>query len=110
MNILALTFQDAAGGGAGFLGGFGGILIPIALMIGVFYFLVIMPQRKQQQQLKDMVAALKIGDRIVTNGGVIGIIASVSERSFVIRSADKTLIEIARSAVVGIEAESKSST
>ncbi len=82
------------------------MLIPIALMIGVFYFLVIMPQRKQQQELKDMVSGLKIGDKVVTNGGVIGKIVEVRDKSFFIRSADKSIIEIARSAVVGIEADS----
>lgn len=104
MNILALMFQDASGGG---MGGIFGMLIPIALMIGVFYFLVIMPQRKQQQQLKDMIAELKIGDKVVTNGGLIGKIVEVHEKSFLIRSADKSILEIARTAVVGREDDSK---
>jgi preprotein translocase subunit YajC len=106
MNILlGLMFQDAAGGGMSSLWS---MLIPIALMIGVFYFLVIMPQRKQAQELKDMVSGLKIGDKVVTNGGVIGKIVEVRDKSFFIRSADKSIIEIARSAVVGIEADSSS--
>jgi preprotein translocase subunit YajC len=102
MNILALVLQEAAGGGTW---GIIGMVAPFALMIGIFYFLVIMPQRKQQQELKDLIAGLKIGDRVVTNGGVIGTIATVGEKSFVIRSADKTLIEVARSAVAGIDAD-----
>lgn len=98
-------FQDA--GGSSF-GGLFGMLLPIALMIGVFYFLVIMPQRKQQQQLRDLVANLKIGDRVVTNGGLIGKIVEVRDKSFFIRSADKSIIEVARSAVSGIDAEGQS--
>jgi preprotein translocase subunit YajC len=103
MNILALMFQDAAAGGGGY--GLVWTILPFVFIFGIFYFLVIMPQRKQQQELKDMITTLKIGDRVVTNGGVIGKIVEVREKSFFIRSADKSIIEIARSAVVGIEAE-----
>lgn len=99
MNIFALFFQD--GGIFGSLGMF----VPIILMVGIFYFLVIMPQRKQQQETKDMVAGLKAGDEVVTNGGIIGKIIEVKETSFLIRSADKSILEIAKVAVVNKRAE-----
>ncbi len=67
---------------------------------------MIVPQRRRQQEVQDMVASLKIGDNVVTNGGIIGKIIEVRETSFVIRSADKSNLEVARSAVVGKEAES----
>jgi preprotein translocase subunit YajC len=101
MNIFALFFQDG-GGGSIF-----GFLVPIALMIGIFYFLVIMPQRRQQQELKNMIAELKSGEEVVTNGGVIGKIIEVRETSFIIRSADKSNLEIAKSAVVGRRGEAE---
>ncbi len=99
MNIFALFFQD---GGSGF-----SILslLPFVLIFGIFYFLVIMPQRKQQAETKNMVAALKTGDEDVTTGGVIGKIIEVKDTSFLIRSADKSILEIARTAVVGRRAE-----
>ena len=99
MNIFALFFQD---GGSGF-----SIisLLPFVLIFGIFYFLVIMPQKRQQQEAKNMVAELKSGEEVVTNGGIIGKIIEVRETSFLIRSADKSILEISKSAVVGRRAD-----
>lgn len=83
------------------------MFLPIILMVGIFYFLVILPQKKQQQQLKDMIGGLKINDEVVTNGGIIGRIKEIRETSFIIQSAEKTFLEIGKSAVVGIKAEEK---
>lgn len=80
-------------------------LLPFALIFGIFYFLVIMPQRRQQQELKTMIAGLKNGDEVVTNGGIIGKIIEVRETSFIIRSADKSNMEIGKAAVVGKRAD-----
>ena len=88
-------------GGLGALGG----LLPMLLIIGVFYMLLIRPQQKRQRQLQETISQLKAGDRIVTTGGVIGTITLVRDTSFLIRSADKSILEIARSAVAGIDAE-----
>jgi preprotein translocase subunit YajC len=96
VTLLAL-FQ----GGLGALGG----LVPMILIIGVFYVLLIRPQQKRQRQLQETIAQLKAGDRVVTTGGVIGTITTVRDTSFLIRSADKSILEIARSAVAGIEGE-----
>jgi preprotein translocase subunit YajC len=60
-----------------------------------------MPQRRQAKELQAMIAELKINDEVVTNGGVIGKIKEIRETSYIIQSADKSFIEIARSAVVG---------
>jgi preprotein translocase subunit YajC len=65
-----------------------------------------LPQKRQKQQLQDMIAALKINDEIVTNGGLIGTIKEVRENSFIIQSAEKSFLEIGKSAVVGRRAES----
>ena len=92
-----------------FQGGLGGFaqLLPILLIIAVFYFLLIRPQQKRQRQLQETIASLKIGDRVVITGGIIGVITTVRDTSFLIRSADKSILEIARSAVAGIDEESK---
>ena len=92
--------------------GAGGLiqLMPILLIILVFYFLIIRPQQKRQRQLQDTIANLKIGDRIVTTGGVIGVITTVRDTSFLIRSADKSILEIARTAVAGIDEEGRQAT
>jgi preprotein translocase subunit YajC len=99
MSIYLFLFQDAAGSGSLIW-----TLLPFVFIFGVFYFLVILPQKKQKQQIQDMVASLKINDEVVTTGGVIGIIKEVRETSFVIQSAEKSFLEIGKVAVVGKKA------
>ncbi len=91
----------------GGIGGLGGALIPMLLIFGVFYLLLIRPQQKKQRQLQATIAELKAGDKVVTTGGVIGVITAVRDTSFLIRSADKSILEIARSAVAGVDSEEK---
>ncbi|MBA2704845.1 MAG: preprotein translocase subunit YajC [Blastocatellia bacterium] len=99
MIIALAMFQ----GGLGALGG----LLPMLLIIGVFYVLLIRPQQKRQKDLQQTISQLKTGDRVVTTGGIIGTITTVRDTSFLIRSADKSILEIARSAVAGIDEEEK---
>jgi len=87
-------------------GGFG-FLIPMLLVFGVFYLLLIRPQQRKQRQLQATIAELKACDKVVTTGGIIGTITAVRDTSFLIRSADKSILEIARSAVAGIDSEEK---
>ena len=86
-------------------GGLGGALVPMLLIFGVFYLLLIRPQQKKQRQLQATIAELKAGDKVITTGGVIGTITAVRDASFFIKSADKTILEIARSAVAGVDTE-----
>lgn len=97
MHTTLILFQSGAGGLIQ--------LLPIFLIVGVFYFLLIRPQQKRQRQLQETIAGLKIGDRVVTTGGVIGVITTVRDTSFIIRSADKSILEIARSAIAGVDEE-----
>ena len=102
MTILLMTaFLTMFQGGLGALGG----LLPMLLIIGVFYMLLIRPQQKRQRELQQTISELKAGDRVVTTGGVIGTITTVRDTSFLIRSGEKSILEIARSAVAGIEGE-----
>lgn len=86
------------------IGGLGGAMLPMILIFGVFYLLLIRPQQKKQRRLQATIAELKAGDKVVTTGGVIGTITAVRDTSFLIRSAEKTILEIARTAVAGIDA------
>jgi preprotein translocase subunit YajC len=99
MNIVLLIFQDA--GGTSLIWS----LLPFVFIFGIFYFLVILPQKKQRQQLQEMITQLKINDEVVTNGGVIGKIKEIKDTSFIIQSAEKSFLEIGKSAVVGKKAE-----
>lgn len=99
MKTLLLLFQDAGGGSIIWT------LLPFVFIFGIFYFLVILPQKRQKQQLQDMIGQLKINDEIVTNGGVIGKIKEVKDTSFIIQSAEKSFLEIGKQAVVGKKAD-----
>ena len=97
--MILLILQGGAGGF--------GFLIPMVLVFGVFYLLLIRPQQKKQRELQSTIAQLKAGDKVVTTGGIIGTITTVRDTSFLIRSADKTILEIERSAVAGVDSEEK---
>jgi preprotein translocase subunit YajC len=99
METFLILFQ----GGLGALGG----ILPIILIMGVFYILLIRPQQKRQRQLQETIATLKIGDRVITNGGIIGVITTVRDSSFFIRSADKSILEVSRNSIAGIDGEEK---
>ncbi len=78
-------------------------LAPIALMIAIFYLLVIMPARKRQKRLEQMLAELKSGDRVVTNAGLAGTVVGLSEARVTLRvPPDGVKLEFARNAVVGM--------
>ena len=76
------------------------IIIFLVLIFGVFYFLMIRPQRKRQKQHQQLVQELTRGDRVVTAGGIYGVIESTSEDSVVIKVESGTTMRVARSSVV----------
>jgi preprotein translocase subunit YajC len=80
-------------------------ILPFLLIFAVFYFLIILPQRKRQQQLQATIAELKAGDKIITTGGIIAKIAEVRDNSLLVRTADKSILEISRAAVAGMHGE-----
>ena len=98
MTNLAFIFQ---GGMGGLLGG----LMPFLLIFGVFYFLIIVPQRKRQKALSDMVSTLKPGDKVITSGGIYATVKQDKGKSLLVMSADKSLLEISRSSVAGMQGE-----
>jgi preprotein translocase subunit YajC len=95
--------QTAPGEGPNFIT----TLIPFALIIAVFYFLIIRPQNKKQKETQKMLSALKKGDKIVTIGGMHGTIQSVKESTVIVRVDDNVKLEFNRSAVSGIQAVAK---
>ncbi len=74
--------------------------LPLILMFGVFYFLLIRPQQKKEKDRKAMIQDLKKGDRVVTTGGIIGTVVGVKDEIVVLRVGDAdTKIEFLRNAV-----------
>jgi preprotein translocase subunit YajC len=101
MSNFLIFFQAPAGGGGNFLVA----ILPWLLIFGVFYFLLIVPQRKRQRQLQETISNLKAGDKVVTNGGIVGTITAVRDNTFLIRSGEKSILEISRVAIASLVEE-----
>ena len=89
------------GGGVAGLGGF---LIPLMLMFGIMYFLVIMPQQRQRKKVQEMLSAIKNGDKVVTTSGIYGTINGMDGDTIILKIADNVKIRIARAAIAQVEA------
>ncbi|MFW5642690.1 MAG: preprotein translocase subunit YajC [Alkalispirochaeta sp.] len=77
-------------------------LVTFGLVFAIFYFLIIRPQNKRQKETKQMLSALKKGDRVVTIGGIRGTIASIKEETVVLKVDDNAKIQFSRSAISSI--------
>jgi preprotein translocase subunit YajC len=78
------------------------MLLPIAGMLLIFYFLMIRPQQKRQKEVQKMLAAVKKGDRILTASGLYGTVAGVKDDVVVVQIADNVKVEMVKSAVTGV--------
>ena len=105
MELSLLSFFHLAQSGAASSGQagnpFGSLLIMIPLF-GLMYFMFIRPQKKRQQQIQEMLKTLKVGDKVMTTSGALGVINKVSDKTVRILFADKVEIEFVRSAVAEI--------
>jgi preprotein translocase subunit YajC len=80
-------------------------LIPMVLILGIFYFVMVLPMRKRQQKVQAFLQALKAGDRVVTSGGIYGSITRVNDQSVQLQIANNVRIEVSRSAIVGYQGQ-----
>jgi len=88
-------------------GGFGGtFLIPLGLMFAIMYFMVIMPQQRHRKTVQSMLAELKSGDKVITNGGIYGTVNGIDGDSVILKisSEPQVKIRIARAAIAQVEA------
>ena len=77
------------------------IIIFLLLIFGVFYFLIIRPQRRRQKQHTELMQELKRGDKVITTGGIYGVVESLSDDSVVLKIESGATIRVARDSVVG---------
>ena len=97
MSAFFLALWQAGAGSLGWLAS----LAPILLIFGVFYFLLIMPQQRRQKKWQAMLKEIKPGDKVVTSGGLTGVIMSVKDDAVVLRvPPDNIKLEVARSSIV----------
>ena len=101
--LMTLTDAAAAPAAAG-AGDLVGMLLPLVLMFVVFYFMLIRPQKKKDKKIKDMLAALKTGDRICTIGGIYGTITNIKDDTIELAvSTENTKLVVARWAIRNVE-------
>jgi len=79
--------------------------VPMLLIFGIFYFLVIRPQQKQEKQRQKMLSELKVGDKVITMGGLIGTIESINENEVALKLAQSVKVQIMRWAVTHVVTE-----
>lgn len=96
----------AAGQSAG--GGFSGIFMMV-IIFAIFYFILIRPQQKKVKEHKKMVEELKKGDKIVTSGGIYGMVEGVGVNTLTVKIAEGTKVKIARSSVATVLTEEEAS-
>ncbi len=99
--MLTDTIAYAQGAGAAAPGGGFSMLVPLLLMFAVFYFLLIRPQQKKQRRQQDMLKALKVGDRVITSGGICGTIVEGGDPFLKLEIADRVRVEVGRSYIAG---------
>lgn len=98
--MIDVAYAQGAGGAGGAGGGFS-MLVPLLLMFAVFYFLLIRPQQKKQRRHQDMLKSLKVGDKVMTNGGIVGTIMEGGEHFVKLEIADRVRVDIGRSYIAG---------
>ena len=80
-------------------------LMPFALVLAIFYFIILMPMKRRQQKVATFLAGLKEGDKIVTSGGIYGTITRVGEQALQLQVADRVRIDVSRNAIVGYQGQ-----
>ena len=80
-------------------------LIPFALVLAIFYFIILLPMKRKQQKVQEFLDGLKVGDKVITTGGIHGQITRLGEISVQLQIADKVRVEVARAAMGGYQGQ-----
>ncbi len=104
-STVLTAFLGQAASPTGLLGS---PLLLMVVVMGIFYALLILPQQKQQKRVRQMRAALKNGDKVITTGGIYGTIVGVEDDAVQVRIADQVKVKVARAAIASVETEKSS--
>jgi preprotein translocase subunit YajC len=80
-------------------------LIPFALILGIFYVVILLPMRRRQKKVQAFLDGLKVGDKVVTSGGMYGVVTKLGERALQLQIADRVRVEVSRAAIVGYQGQ-----
>src|SRR6201993_1874875 len=97
--MIAAILWQTGGAGSGL-----GMFLPMIIVMGIFYVMLILPQQRQRKKTQAMLAALKNGDKVITSGGIYGTVSGFDGEVVILRIAEQVKIRIARSAIAQVEA------
>jgi preprotein translocase subunit YajC len=80
-------------------------IVPFVLILGIFYFIILLPTKRKQQKVQEFLDNLKVNDRIVTTSGIYGHITRLGEQSVQVQIADKVRVEVARASIGGYQGQ-----
>ena len=98
MSFIPFLQEATLGGGSAF-----GMFVPMLAIIVIFYFFLIRPQNKKQKETEKMLNALKKGDKVITIGGIHGVVSSVKEKTVILKVDDDCKMEFNRTAISSVE-------
>ena len=79
--------------------------VPFVLVLAIFYFIILLPMRRKQQKVQTFLESLKVGDRVITTGGIYGQITRLGDQSLQLQIADKLKIEVAKASIGGYQGQ-----
>jgi len=102
MKVLSILLEAPAGGGSGY-----SMIIMMVVIFAIMYFLMIRPQQKKQKEIQKMREALKVGDKVITSGGVHGKIKDIEDAAFLIEIAEGVRVKVDKASVFAATNESQ---
>jgi preprotein translocase subunit YajC len=99
-GVLAMGAPPEGGGGPFWIQ-----LAPFALILGIFYFVILAPMRKRQKKVAEFQDSLKVGDKVVTTSGLYGTVAKVGDVSVQLKIAEKVNVEVTKASVAGYQGQ-----
>src|SRR5579862_1232649 len=80
-------------------------LVPFVLILGIFYFIILLPSKRKQQKVQEFLDGLKVNDKVITTSGIFGQVTRLGEQSVQLQIADKVRIEVSRAAIGGLQGQ-----
>ena len=80
-------------------------MLPFALVLAIFYFVIMLPMKQKQKKVQQFLQSLKAGDRVITSGGIHGLITKINDDTLQLQVAQNVRLEISRSAIVGYQGQ-----
>jgi preprotein translocase subunit YajC len=108
--MFDLAYAMGTGGSGGGQSGGLGAFLPLIIIFAIFYFLLIRPQQKKAKQHKQILSALKKGDRVVSSGGLHGVITGLSDDVVTMEISPKVRVKVSRASIAGVARKAEGET